>query len=300
MSNVIEILKNYYKPVDEAQRSRAFFFSLADYVNHIETTPELKGIIQDIMKEKEELLKEKDKYEAKAKQELQESKRIILKVVSKVKKAIPKLNEELKELESFEKSTTDEYSRADHLEMRLWDVGMVLYQSGYKKELKPLIDDKTDNPNVYLDYKRFRFSPSLIEKRRLNTEIEKLRENRLWGCWDYLRLVPVILLAGKEFNEVISTRDIGMLVIYIELREIFETRNKIWGEMTSLPPQIPPEEAREMLKYRLYVSRIHNYLLEKLPEKQKSEELIKLSPEIYGMGINLKALCKKLWKKLSR
>ena len=36
---------------------------------------------------------------------------------------------------------------------------------------------------------------------------------------------------------------------------------------------------------------------EKLPE---SEEIIKLSPEAYGIGINLKALLIKIWKKISR
>ena len=64
MKNVIEILKNYYKPVENAKRSQDFFFSLADYAKHIKTTPELKKIIQEITKEKKELLKEWSKYEA--------------------------------------------------------------------------------------------------------------------------------------------------------------------------------------------------------------------------------------------
>jgi hypothetical protein len=42
MKNVIEILNNYYKPVENAKRSRSFFFSLTDYVKHIKTTPELE------------------------------------------------------------------------------------------------------------------------------------------------------------------------------------------------------------------------------------------------------------------
>ena len=42
MKNVIEISKNYYKPVENTKRSKNFFFSLADYTKHIKTTPKLK------------------------------------------------------------------------------------------------------------------------------------------------------------------------------------------------------------------------------------------------------------------
>ena len=76
MKNVIEILKNYYNPVENAKRSKGFFFSLTDYVKNIKTTPALKKIIQGITREKESLLKEWDEYETKALKELGELLRI--------------------------------------------------------------------------------------------------------------------------------------------------------------------------------------------------------------------------------
>lgn len=53
----------------------------------------------------------------------------------------------------------------------------------------------------------------------------------------------------------------------------------------------------KMLTYQAKIEILPAFFNEDLSKEQENEEIIKLSPEIYGIGINLKALLKKLWKK---
>jgi len=266
MKAVIEILKNYYNSVENAKRSREFFFSLADYSNHLKSTPELQKIIQELAKEKNELLKEWEEYENKATQELKEAKQKILKIIKKNKISSPELNEALEELTLYEtgKILSSGIS-SDNLEDYLWDISKAVFQAGHKDFLKKFIEEKPATPNIYIDDKNFLFSKTIKKRRVIDNRIVELRNTELWGCWDYLSLVPIILLEHKQFHEVISEKDLGMANIFISLREIFKIRGCIKNEIYGiLPPQIPPEEAREMLKYKLYASRIHNHLLKEL------------------------------------
>ncbi len=300
MKNVIEILKNYYKPVENAKRSQNFFFSLADYVRHIKTTPELKKIIQGITKEKEKLLKGWDGYEAKALKELEGAKQKLLKIVKQNQISSPELDEAIKELNWYETGKMlSSGIKSDNIESRLWEIAKAIFQTKHKEPLKEFIDEKPNTPNIYIDNKNFVFSKTIEKRRVIDKRIVESRNTELWGCWDYLNLVPIILLEKKEFHEIVSKRDLGIADIFIEIKEIIKIRNCIQSEINFLSLQIKPEEACEMLKYKLYASRIHNHLLKKLglPKKQEGEEIIKLSPEIFGISINLKALLKRIWKK---
>ena len=277
MKNVVEILKNYYKPVENAQRSREFFFSLADYVRYIKTTPELKKIIQEIIKEKEKLLKEWEKYEVKALKELENAKQKLLKIVKQNKISNPELDEAIRKLNWYETGKMlSSGIKSDNIEHHLWDIAKVLFQTKYKEFLKEFIDEKPNTPNIYVDNKNFVFSRTIRKRRTTEESLAELRNTELWGCWDHLNLVPVLLLDKKKFHEVVSESDLGIVDIFIELSEIFRMRKCIQNEIGGiLPPQIPPEEAREMQKYKLYASRINNYLIQELNLNLGRKELPK-------------------------
>jgi len=245
---------------------KGFFFSLADYVKHLKATPELKKIIQKITKEKEELLKEWDEYEAQALKELENAKQKLLKIVKQNKIASPELNEAIEKLNCYEAGKMlSSGVKSDNIEYHLWDIAKAVFQTKHKELLKEFIEEKPTVPNINLNNRNFVFSKTIPKRRQLEKRIIEFRKTELWGCWDYLNLVPIILLEKKKFHEVVSKRDLGLSEIFVEQRHIFKTRNSIQNEMYNpLPLQIPPEEAREMMKYKLYASRIHNLLLKEL------------------------------------
>lgn len=298
MKNVIEILKNYYKPIENAKGSREFFFSLADYVKYIKTIPELKKIIQGITEEKEGLLKKWDEYETKALKELEGAKQKLLKIVQQKQISSPELDEAIKELNWYETGKISSSGiKSDNIENHLWEIAKAVFQTKHKEFLKEFIDEKSNTPNIYIDNKNFVFS-EIIEKRRvIDKGIVELRNTELWGCWDYLNLVFVILLEKREFYEVVSEGDLGIANVYVKTKEIIFGKNYLFDREKTLDIESP-----EILEYKNYASRIHNHLLEKLglPQKRKDEEIIKLSPEIYGIGINLKVLFKKILKKINK
>ncbi len=262
MKNVIKNLNNFYKPVKDAKRSRELFFSLADYVNYIKETPATNKIIKTVLKEKEIMLKERDEYEIKALQELAQSKKVLFKIIKENKISFEELKQALKELELYENGNiVSSGVKSDNIKRYLWEIAKILFQNGYKEALKEFIEEKPTTPNIYIGNKNFVFSSSLPKRQKLDGCIVELRKTKLWGCWDYINLVPIILLEKKEFPEVVSKRDLGIGSIFVELRGIFKARNCIQSEVNSLPPQTKPEEDREMQEYKLYASRIHNYLI---------------------------------------
>lgn len=269
MKNVIDNLKERYKSFIDEKEVRNFFFGLADYVRYIENTPNLYSIIKSEVKGKEELLKEKNEFEEKSLQELMIPQKALLKIVEKKKIASEELKEAIKYFELFEKGKIQmRGDESDKIEGYLWDIGKALYGLGYKKELKKFIDENPRTGNTYLDNKNFIFSNSLPKRHQLDKNIADLREKKIWGCWDYLKYVPLFWIDGKKWEEVIpvnfeSEIDRICFDLYNLLKMIEKDNSTVVVSFI--------DQEKSIKDYRFYTNRIHLHLLEKLTTATKSE-----------------------------
>jgi len=268
MNKEIDNLKERYQSFIGEKEARNFFFGLADYVKYIENTPNFYSIIKPEIKEKEELLKERDECEEKALQELMQSKKALLEIIRKNKISNPELDKDIEELGLFEKGDIRISGvRSDNIERYLWNIGKISYGLGYKKELKRFIDKKPKTQNIYIDNKNLVFSNLLDKRHELDKNIAYLQGKKLWGCWDYLKYVPLFWVDGKGF-EIVPENDLGAIDICFNLVELLRaTENDASNRVI-----IYIDKEKMIADYRLYTNRIHLYLLEKGSASNKSEK----------------------------
>ena len=268
MNNIIDNLKERYESFIDEKEVRNFFFGLADYVRYIENTPSLYDIIKSEIKEKEVLLKERDRCEEKTLQELELSKKALLEIIRKNKISSEELNKKIEEFKLFEKGDIRiSGEKTDNIQRYLWNIGKILYMAGYKKKLKDFIDENPSTGNIYIDNKNLVFSNLLSKRHKLDKDIINLRKNKLWGCWDYLKYVPLFWIDRKGF-EAMPTNDLGAIDICFNL---FELSRKTEDDSPD-KIMIYINVAEIIADYRLYVKRIHLYLLEKISVSKKSEK----------------------------
>lgn len=268
MKNVIELLEIRYRPVENTGTSRELFFALADYVNYIKKTPEAKKIIGEIIKEKKELLKEWNKYENKALEELRIAEEKVLGIIKQKKISNQALDEAIKELNDWREAIGG--AKSGRIETFLWNICKILFQNGYKKFLGEFIEKKTIRPNIYLDNQNFVFSKAIEKRRMLEDRIDALRDTELWGCWHYLNVAPAIFLKDEEFIRIIVKNESGAGNAYKEFKDMFRMRrhinNKAYNAYFPLPSVA---EANEIIqKYKSYASRIHIQLITELSQRE--------------------------------
>ncbi len=271
MNNVIDILRERYKSFIKEDNSCNFFFGLADYVRYIENNPDLYKIIEPEIKEKDRILKERDKLENKAIQELNNCKKEIFKIIENNKISNSELEREIADLKLFEKEKDASGTIADNIERYLWNIGKILYELGYKKELKKFINIDNKKINIHFDNYDFLLSNSLIERCELEKNINKLRQQKIWGSWDYLKYVPLIFLDRKESKEIISKNDEGEIDISFNLYEQFRIIESDELSSQDTIQYINPEDL--MKNYKLHTNKIHFYLIEKFTNYKENAEL---------------------------
>lgn len=246
MKKIIETLKNYYKAIENAEKNSDFFQFIGDYVNFIKENEILKKLIQNETKKKEILLKEINENETEALRELYLAKKKLFKIIKKNKISNQKLNGLINNLNNYEKGEIFSSGfKSDNIERYLWEISKILFQNGYKKFLKEFIDEKPDIPNIYIDNKNFVFSKTIKKRRKIETNIKELRNIELWGCWDYLKIIPDFI-NKKSFEEIVPENDLGIGKIYAKLI------NKNHNDTDLIE------------HYKTCITRIHNYLLKEL------------------------------------
>ena len=257
-NNVISNLKERYQSFIDEKEIRNFFFGLAEYVRYIENTPNLYNVIKAENIEKEALLKERDECEERTLQELMASKKSLLKIVKKHKVSNEELERVIKDFELFEIGKIQMSGvKSDNIEHYIWDMGKILYGLGYKEELRKFIDEKPKMGNVFIDNKNFVFSKSLPEREKLDEKIAELRKHKIWGCWDYLKYVPLFWLDRKGW-EIVPINDLGAIDICFNLFELLRKTESNPSNKALV------DEKETIANCRLCTKRIHLYLIGKL------------------------------------
>ena len=81
MDKVAETLQGDYDAFINQQEPLGFFSSLADYVGYVLQTPETKNIVDDAMQVQQAMLDELERLEKVSLEEMQESKKKLLKII---------------------------------------------------------------------------------------------------------------------------------------------------------------------------------------------------------------------------
>ena len=119
-------------------------------------------------------------------------------------------------------------------------------------------------------------------------EIQKqgLTTNGLFlNLYDFLGKITELLLPDKDNIEKIKKDN-----------SVFLTKIKRYSEQHLAKKEI----IQKLPATKIEITKIPELKIKKSEKSSENEEIIKLSPEVYGMGINLKALFGKIWKKISR
>ena len=232
MDTIFDNLKQIYQSFSERANLYEFFVGLADYVNYILETPDLKEIVDDVMKKKEAEYEKLAQLEEKSLQELRETKKKLLKIIkdnninqdslqSKVS-AFPWGSAGLlNELEQFENGMVSIGGfHSDNLEPYLFDIAVGISQQGRQDLVQEFIDPKRRLQNTHGN---FVFSKTLNSRHEQTELIEQASRLELWGAFDHL------IKFQKAYSEVCKNTHYGKVLEKYgnQSRNYLEGRNAV-------------------------------------------------------------------------
>ncbi len=259
MKNVIEILEKQYQSFINQERDWNFFVGLADYVKFINETSEPHLLLERTKESKLKRIEIIDKLEEEAVTELLKLKRDLLKIIKNEKIAKEGLSEALSKLDDYEKGKIS----PNHYKSSRLDEGL-------RNLIKALSDSEEDFAK---NYPRYGLSKKLLIRMAKSSELHEKKETELWGAYEKLQLVFRVIYSGKEYLSFLEEhkRDIDE---YVGLLDEMETiKNDGENRFFSLHPHKREtyfslnEFRKKNFKrdnYKLYATRIHNYLIQKL------------------------------------
>lgn len=267
MKNVIDILEKQYNSFINEERDWNFFLGLADYADFVLKTSVFKKAIDNLKKDKSAEIDIVNIAEEEAVAELQEIKKGIL-VDIKKKKLNPKgLSEALLKLKKYEKGEIDpDCYKSERIERGL----RVLDQA--------LCEDKEES-----DTGKHRLISNLSNKltirRGKSVGFHDKKQTELWGAYEKILLVHSMVHSNKQYDNDWSVKHIENEILAKEMRIIkndgSEMSFSIGGIGFSQEKFSSSTDRRinefKRNNYKLYVTRVHNYLLQELSLKDEQE-----------------------------
>ena len=183
------VLKLGYQNAQGANSFEDLILYLKDYAEYIESLPELRSIADALRAEKNKLLKEMQITEAKALEELNKAKDYLLKY-AKEEKIEPTefIKRGVAGLKDYEAGRIQMAGiKSDHINNFLFEIIQDFSEEDKKRVFKKYGVKNPKRPNTYDNYS---FSSSLIKRRRLSVAYKSKRAIEVWGCWDFISLVP--------------------------------------------------------------------------------------------------------------
>lgn len=191
-------LQFHYAEFLEQETPWLFFDGLADYVQFILETPDLKVIADTLIRERDDIYGKLEEYDDKAFNELRLVAKKILEIVRKMRIRLENTTY-LKDVRNPKKGQcwpiSKQYdSDSDKLDWCLREITEGL-KAKYPTALKDFVDysrewsiSPTDSP-VGICNPCIEFSPKLKEKRSLHDHIIGLRDSSVWGAFDAMHIV---------------------------------------------------------------------------------------------------------------
>ncbi len=258
MKNVIEILEKQYQSFINQERDWNFFLGLADYVKFINECPDSKQALTKVKESKSKEIEIIDKLEKEAVIELQKIKRELLKIIKTENFTCEGLPEALLKLEDYEKGKIDpNHYKSSRLDEGLRNLIKVIAEKEGKK-----YDEELVKKHPLLKHS---LSKKLLVRMGKSWELGEKRETELWGAYDKLKLV-YRTIHNKEGEQNL-----------IEEMEIIKNDGERYT--FSLPSSKRDFSSstdfriKEFKKdnYKLYATRIHNFLIQKLNLEQEAK-----------------------------
>jgi len=296
MKNVIEILERQYQSFINQERDWNFFLGLTDYVGFINKTPEFNQALNKIKESKLKEIEIIDRFEKGAVNELQKIKQKILKII---KKNIPHRNKEISEalnkLEDYEKGKIDpDHYKSSRLEEGLRNLIKALCKNGYRNLLSGILPQDVKDDELIKGYAYYNLSKKLSLRWGKSRELSEKEETELWGALGKLQLVFRVICVGKNYLDILKKHKQDSDEYIGHLKEMETIKNDGERPLFSSLPSTKNDSLlldfrkKEFKKdnYKLYATRIHNYLIQELNTKfdeevSKTEQLLdKLEKDI--------------------
>ena len=269
MDNITNFLRDTHDTTIRQQKDWHFFSFLGNYVKFIKETPEISTIIEPIKTTKKQKVKEIMEAEKEAVAELINLKDALLKEIKNKKVVCDGLPEALLKLKDYENG---KMASAFYQSTRL--------KIGIDYVLKVLPDSK-------LWIKKYNtYTEKFIERGALNTSFDDKKKTELWGIWDKLNILFVVL-SHEEGSWVKGLEETGIdletfEMLRAEMRiirdEKYESGSPISPELIK-PSSLSDAKDIEVIEdieefkrddYVFYLDSIHLYILKEATTKEKT------------------------------
>ncbi|MCX6724312.1 MAG: hypothetical protein NT155_04060 [Candidatus Staskawiczbacteria bacterium] len=292
--NTIFLLEKQYNSFIDQERDWNFFVGLADYVSFLKENSNLESKFRGLVKKREEEYKILDDYEKEAVKEVEKIKTELLKKIKLKKLNFEELSKGLAYLKDCEQGVVDPtYYKSSRIENGIRRIIKYLVKNGHTSLVKEYIPKDFVFQDDYsldeFDYKLHLsdFCDNLQLRQAKMFELKDKRLTELWGALDKLYLLRRIMFKErgytdtKRFSELseelrLISND-GDNYSYVAVASLYAQDQK--GEKFSSSNHSEIKEFKKS-NYKLYATRIHNYLLKKISEK---EEVV-----LYDLNANYK------------
>jgi hypothetical protein len=213
MDNIADTLQADFDAFIDQPVPMAFFSGLSDYVGYVLEMPQLKAIVDEVMKGKIEMYDELDQLENKALEEIKTAKEKLLKIIKDNNvdpatltinlSSAPGVSHDHNLLEQLALFEDDKVLisgfRSRTLEMYLFDIAAALAKMGYTDQLKEFIVPGEEYGRIYADsdgedhllitgniYGNFVFSKTAELLIKKDAQIDRVSGFGMWTTFDPL------------------------------------------------------------------------------------------------------------------
>ncbi|MGD0576871.1 MAG: hypothetical protein ABSA74_02240, partial [Candidatus Staskawiczbacteria bacterium] len=265
MTNDVEILERYYKSFINLESQKDFLIGLKDYLNFIETTPDFKKILDELLAQPKPLEDEIKKLSVSALAELSRIHKELLDYIQKNKINNEVINQQLREYDAwYRNEVRSSKSMPFEIHDLLSTIVEFLYQMPEHKEFaSKYIEFSKDKTYI----RHYLSVPECSKFDELERDIAEKAKTELWGQVLYILQLFKILARRDELkkkfesdksadiqNDVVATA-----VVFHEWSNIQE--GKLSGSLAFF----------DIAKIRPTIIRLENYLLRGFSEKAKQK-----------------------------
>jgi|GEM_PF-4071471 len=269
MKEVIKLLENQYKELINEENDWHFFVKLADYAIFIKDNTELNEIVSNLLNQKEIDYQEFILKETEAKKELLKAEKKVLKIVvdNELQKESARIKRAVSDLIGYKEGyIISSEAFPEFIHSRLFEIGIGLAELNKKQLLGEYNKDNSERKNIYGN---FVFSNKLKEYREELEKTKNIEKISYWNAWDKINLVWIVLYdKEKSLKQLSKERNLLSLNLFALIDEMnqIEKSYRHPFEKRSLYYNFIREH------YKFYLSRLHNYLLNKLSINKRSEK----------------------------
>lgn len=263
VNDFIQLRERYESIKDEPEKG--FFLGIADYVKHIAEHPGLDAIAASIKEVQREDEKEITAIEKKLRKELKTIEKELYQIIEVNGLETPEIKEALDHYEGIKDGRVQSSATMEEaLYGGLAGIIMKVFASKHKELVRKYLTTYPDNDNI----SGYSFASSYPQYKEALRDFRELRKTSLWGSWDKLVLVYLVVHKHKEeLKELDPIENVWKRLNFMGLR----------GEMEKIIDGKKDHRIEFIQEdYKIHLRRIHEYFV----KKSGGEELEKMSENL--------------------